>query len=144
MASDQHQRTQLEDLCREKGVSILYSFGSRAREVQRWAEEGANLDRHHPSDVDIAVLPRRNAQWTVADKVQLAIALEDLLNVPQVDLISLRDADPHLAADAICGERLFAEDSYHADEYDLYVLRRAGDLLPLLREWQALALEEKE
>ncbi|MEE8585816.1 MAG: nucleotidyltransferase domain-containing protein [Acidobacteriota bacterium] len=144
MAANQDHRAQLEDICRQKGVSILYAFGSRGREVQRWFEEGAALGQQNPSDVDIAVLARRNLKWTVADKVQLAIALEDLFDCPKVDLISLRDADPHLAADAICGERLFAEDSCQADEYDLYVLRRAGDLLPLLREWQALALEEKK
>lgn len=138
------QRAQLEDICRKKGVSILYAFGSRVREVQHWLEEGAPLSRQNPSDVDIAALPRRNLRWTVADKVQLAISLEDLFDCPRVDLISLREADPHVAADAVCGERLYAEDSYQADEYDLYVLRRAGDLLPLLREWQALALEEKE
>lgn len=74
-------------------------------------------------------------------KVELALALEDLFGVNRVDLVVLPEADPFLAANVICGERLFADDGYLADEYDLYVLRRAGDLLPLERERQALVLE---
>jgi hypothetical protein len=50
--------------------------------------------------------------------------------------------NPFLAANIIRGERLFADDSYHADKYDLYILRRAGDLSPLERERMALILGE--
>jgi len=42
----------------------------------------------------------------------------------------------------IRGERIFAEDSYLADEYELYVLRRAGDLAELERERMAMILQE--
>jgi hypothetical protein len=55
----------------------------------------------------------------------------------------LPEADPFLAANVIRGERLFADDRYLADLYDLYVLRRAGDLVPLERERQALILGSK-
>jgi hypothetical protein len=37
---------------------------------------------------------------------------------------------------------LYARDEDDADEYDLYVLRRAGDLAPLERERIALILGE--
>jgi hypothetical protein len=46
----------------------------------------------------------------------------------------LPEADPFVAAEVIRGERLFADDEDAADEYDLYVLRRAGDLAPFERE----------
>ena len=48
--------------------------------------------------------------------------------------MSLSEADPFLAANIIRGERIFSKDTYLADEYDLYILRRAGDLIPLERE----------
>lgn len=76
-------------------------------------------------------------------KVDLAHALEDLFELARVDLVCLRDADPFLAANIIRGERLFAVDEYRADEYDLYVLRRAGDLAPLERERLALIFGEE-
>jgi hypothetical protein len=38
---------------------------------------------------------------------------------------------------------LFAHDPYQADEYDLYVLRRAGDLAQLERERMSLILHEE-
>ena len=73
-------------------------------------------------------------------KVQLAQALEDLFESSRVDLVVLPEADSFLAAEVIRGERLFVDDEDQADEYDLYVLRRAGDLLPLERERMALVL----
>lgn len=62
----------------------------------------------------------------------------------RVDLVCLPEADPFLAANVIRGERLYARDEYEADEYDLYVLRRAGDLIPLGRERMALVLGEEQ
>jgi len=56
----------------------------------------------------------------------------------------LEDADPFLAAEIIKGERLFARDEYEADEFDLFVLRRAGDLIPLKRERLNLILRGGE
>ena len=53
----------------------------------------------------------------------------------------LTEADPFLAANIIRGERLYAADAHAGVEYELYVLRRAGDLAPLERE--RLALLEK-
>jgi hypothetical protein len=70
--------------------------------------------------------------------------LEDFLGVSRVDLVSLPEADPFLAANIIRGERLCARDTYLADEYDLYILRRAGDLAPLERERMALILRENK
>ena len=60
-----------------------------------------------------------------------------------MDLVILPEADPFLAANVVRGERLYAENEYRADEYDLYVLRRAGDLAPLERERMALILGER-
>ena len=43
------------------------------------------------------------------------------------------NAYPFLAVNVIRGERLFCSDRYAADEYELYILRRAGDLAELER-----------
>jgi hypothetical protein len=81
-------------------------------------------------------------KFSVAEKVNLALALEDLFVCKRVDLVSLSEADPFLAAEVIRGERLFAHSNHEADEYELYVLRRAGDLAPLERERMAIVLGE--
>jgi len=132
---------QIERLCREYDVNILYVFGSRSEEVQALAEGRIPALAPSESDVDIAILTA--AQLSLDQKVRFAQALEDLLDVPRVDLVTLADADPFLAANAIRGLRLFAHDPYQADEYDLYVLRRAGDLAPLERERMSLILHEE-
>ncbi len=56
----------------------------------------------------------------------------------------LPEVDPFLAANIIRGERIYCIDEYEADEYDLYILRRAGDLAPLEHERIALIMGEDE
>jgi hypothetical protein len=70
----------------------------------------------------------------IRQKAEMAVELEDLLNAGRVDLITLGDADPFLSVNVIRGERLFCSDHYAADEYELYILRRAGDLADFERE----------
>ena len=127
------RRAALERLCLEMGVSILYAFGSRAREIYEWLEQRRPDLSPGPSDIDIGARAAART-WSAMDKVHLALALEDLFGRSRVDLVVLNEADPFLAVEVIRGERLFARDEYEADEYDLYVLRRAGDLAPLERE----------
>ena len=124
----------LGEFCRKHGVATLYVFGSRAREVQDWLGRDGAASLSGPSDVDIGVRPIPGVRWGVDDKVHLAIALEDLFGCGRVDVVVLPEADPFLAAEIIRGERVYSRDEYEADEYDLYVLRRAGDLIPLERE----------
>ena len=128
----------LSGLCRQHAVATVYAFGSRAREVREWLDGDAAAQLSGPSDIDIGARPIPGIQWGVDDKVRLVIALEDLFGCRRVDLVVLPEADPFLAAEIIRGERLFSRDEYEADEYDLYVLRRAGDLIPLERERLAL------
>jgi predicted nucleotidyltransferase len=134
----------LARLCDEFQVDILYVFGSRAGEVREWLMGDRVSLSPGPPDVDMGVKAARGVRLSVYDKVRLALALEDLLGVPRVDLVCFSDADPFLAANIVRGERLYARDTYEADEYDLYILRRAGDLAPLERERMALILGEKE
>lgn len=140
MARNERQR-QLDQLAQQYGIAILYAFGSRAREVQAWLEWGKSELAPGPSDVDIGVKALPGVAWTVSQKVALTIALENLLGVNRVDLVVLDTADPFVAANVIRGERLYAHDEYLADEYDLYVLRRAGDLIPLEEERIELIME---
>jgi predicted nucleotidyltransferase len=136
------RQTALEQICRQFDVAILYSFGSRAAEVRDWFEENRDHLPAGLSDADIGVKVLTGKKWSVREKVRLAGALEEVLGISRVDLVCLTEADPFVAAEIIRGERLFASDSHEADEYELYVLRRAGDLAPLERERMALVLGE--
>lgn len=121
----------------------VYAFGSRAAEMAARAQGLA----HHPgpgtepgaaqgveSDVDIGVLPRSGHRLGPRDRVRLVQALEDALGVARVDLVVLPEARPFLAADIVSGELLAVTDPDAEAEYQLYVLRRAGDLAPFERE----------
>ena len=70
---------------------------------------------------------------SVREKAEWAVALENLMGVDRVDLVLLTQADPFMAVNIIRGERAFCGDEYEADTYELYVMRRAGDLAPFER-----------
>ena len=132
---------ELAALCRSHRIDILYSFGSRSFEVERFVRaEGPRLDAGG-SDCDIGAHLDARGPIIVSGKVAIAQTLEDLLGVERVDLVLLQEADPFLACNVIRGERLYCLDTRQADEYELYVLRRAGDLAPLERARQALLME---
>jgi hypothetical protein len=90
--------------------------------------------------VDIAVRPLPNVTLDVQTLVDLAGELERLLDEPRIDLIPLPSASPFLALEAIRGELLHSSDPHGQAEFELYVLRRAGDLAPFQRLRQDLAL----
>lgn len=139
-----HERQPLlAQLCSLHQVATLYAFGSRSVEALLWVQGTQQTLVSSDSDLDIGARPIPGVRWSVVEKVELALALEDFFAVARVDLVVLPEADPFVAAEVIRGERLFARDSYEADEYDLYVLRRAGDLAPLERERIALILRAR-
>jgi predicted nucleotidyltransferase len=123
---------QLREICDRYRIDLVYSFGSRTCEVRDFLNGLGELDKSIPSDVDIGVrVSPGHGAMSVREKVQLATEMEELLGVGRVDLVILSEADPFLSANVVRGERIFCRDPYLADEYELYILRRAGDLAPL-------------
>lgn len=134
----------ITELCELYNAATLYVFGSQAKPVWDWAKGGKPLQLSSGHDVDFGVKLIPNHTLTTQQFVMFAQALEDLLGVPRVDLINLEEVDPFLAANIIRGERLYAADKHAADEYELYVLRRAGDLAPFEKMRQQMILEGKK
>jgi uncharacterized protein len=137
---------ELDALCRRHQLADVYVFGSRAGEIVarlRAGQRGAGLDagsRTADSDVDIAVRPLLGVRLTAAQLVDIAQSLETLFGTTRVDVVLLPTAPPYLALEAIRGELLWCRDLDDQAEYELYVLRRAGDLAPFQRFRQELAL----
>jgi predicted nucleotidyltransferase len=107
----------LED---EPSVVAAYHFGS--------TQDGTAFAT---SDVDIGVLCDRKLS------LEELILLQDRLNdtIPQsVDLVDVRRVGAYVALDVIRGDRFFCRDDDEADEFDLFVLRRAADLAYFERE----------
>lgn len=124
-------------------LTAIYAFGSRAKEVSNLICEASDTLARSDKDVDIAVLPDDQVVLRARAKVEIMLVLEELFGVSRVDLLILPEADPFLAANAIRGERIYCRDDDLADEYELFVLRRAGDLVPLERERIKLIMENK-
>lgn len=130
----------LAELCGRYGVDALYAFGSRAAEVAAFVRGQGVLNSPSASDLDLGVLPAPDRRLDGDDRVRLTIELEDLFGGPRVDLVVLPQARPYLALDVVSGERLFCADPVREAEYELFVLRRAGDLAFFERERRRMLL----
>jgi len=129
-----YDRAELKEICRRYSIDAIYSFGSRGMELKLFAAGAGDIDRSKAADIDVAVKIGPQRSLNVRQKSQLTIDLEELFQLTKLDLVVINEADPFLAANIIRGERIFCRDEYLADQYELYVLRRAGDLIPLERE----------
>jgi predicted nucleotidyltransferase len=137
------RREKLAEICRRYKVAILYSFGSRGKEALSWLNGETNMLAPGVSDLDIGAKAEPGNEFPLFEQIRMTVELEDLFEIHRVDFVLLDRTDPFLAANIIRGERLYAENSYAADEYELYVLRRAGDLAPFERQRIAQILGER-
>jgi len=108
-------------------ILALYLFGSRGRREET-----------EQSDVDVGILWRK--EQTLRDVLLLEGDLERRLGL-KLDLVDAGRANAFLALDIIRGERVFCADPDRGDEFELYVMRRAGDLAPFERELRRRLLQ---
>ena len=107
-------------------IRALYLFGSQSNGTGR-----------PDSDVDLGVL------YAAREPLETTLVLEQAFEQAvgrKVDLVDAARAKAFLAFDIVRGERIFCREPTETDRFELYVLRRAGDLLPFERQRQALML----
>jgi len=129
-----HQR--LDEICRKLGLLAVYLFGSRADDGLA-VLEGRNVDGEG-SDLDVGVV-FRDREVPVERLGPLQVELEEAFAPLRVDLVPLQRVDALFCFEALDGHRVAAPDPVAADYYELYVMRRAAELLPIERH-----LEEEE
>ena len=124
----------LSEIARKHSLADIYAFGSRAREIVAMMKKGKILKHASSSDVDIGIRPKQSSRLSPRDLANVALELEDLFGVNRVDLVLLPGAEPFLALDIIKGELLYTANPLDQAHFELFVLRRAGDLLPFKKE----------
>ena len=118
----------LKNIATNYGISEFYAFGSRAREIAARVV-GKEVRVIHPeSDLDIAVEAVPGRRLSAREKVEITVSLEDLFQVPRVDLIVMSEVSPFLALEAIQGELLYCCDFDQQAEHELLILRKVADL----------------
>lgn len=118
----------LEQIAGKYHLQMVYAFGSRSNEAFEFLKGRLERLASADSDLDIAVKPRTSLN--VQEKVEIALALEDLFGILRVDLIVLPEVPTLLAYEGVTGELLYAEDDTLEAEYQLYIMRKTAELLP--------------
>lgn len=135
--------TALAALAEDFELADVYVFGSREADfVQDTGSAERDLPPDIEPDLDIGVRPIMGRRLSARRRAELVVALEDLFDVPRVDLVIVPEAPPFLALAVISGELIYCRDATDQAEYELYVLRRAGDLAPFEQERRASILGE--
>ncbi len=129
---------QLKQLAEKYGLQIIYAFGSRAKEALDLVEGKIKRLSKGISDLDIGIKPER--RLNVEEKVEIALALEDIFDVSRVDLVVIPEAPIFLALEIVKGELLYAKDAVYEAEYQLYIMRQAAELIPYERMRQKMIL----
>jgi predicted nucleotidyltransferase len=124
-------KDEIAGLARKYRLQIIYAFGSRAKEIFGRVTGQTRRSSRSKSDLDIGVKPQR--PLTVKEKVEIALFFEDRFDVPRVDVVVIPEAPAQLAYEIVTGELLYAKNENFEAEYQLYIMRRAGDLLPYER-----------
>jgi predicted nucleotidyltransferase len=122
---------ELQGIARKYDLQIVYAFGSRGKEASAFI---AGKIRRLPaslSDLDVAVKALR--RLNIDEKVGISLSLEELFGVARVDLIVLNEVSAFVALEGVTGELLFAVDETLEANYQLYIMRRAAELLPYQR-----------
>ncbi|MEN8165137.1 MAG: nucleotidyltransferase domain-containing protein [Acidobacteriota bacterium] len=114
------ERRLVPALEKHDGLVGAYLFGSRSTE-----EYSAQ------SDMDIGLL--FEATLSFQRLVEIQLDLEDAVGL-RSDVVDLRTASSFLALDIVRGIRVFCADDYRCDQFELFVLSRAGDLAPFERQ----------
>ncbi len=109
-----------------QGLVGAYLFGSHA--TDEFSED---------SDIDIGLLFEEPLSFRKLVEIQHAV--EDAVGMKS-DVVDLRAASSFLALDIVRGIRFFCVDDYCCDQFELFVLSRAGDLAPFERRRRAAVL----
>lgn len=126
------RRAELDRIAREHELLSIYLFGSRADDGLALLE-GGSVDREG-SDLDVGVVYRGRKEPELRRLALLQVALEDLFSPLRVDLVPLQRVDALFQFWAMDeGHRIVATDSDAADYYELYIMNRAEELLPIQR-----------
>lgn len=120
----------ISKVARTFGLADIYVFGSRAKEIASTIRTGRASEQLSSSDVDIGIRTLPGITLSPREISRLTIELEDLLGVSRVDVVILSRCEPFLALDIIRGELVYSADPIAQSRHELFIMRRAGDLLP--------------
>jgi len=126
------------EIAEQYNLQLIYAFGSRAEEALMMAEGKIEHLSEGPSDLDIGLKPQNDL--TIEEKVEITLALEEVFDIARVDLVVLSESPVFLSLRIVTAELLYARDTAFEAEYQLYIMRKAAELIPYERMKEKMVL----
>lgn len=124
------RREMLKAICGRHGVLAVYLFGSRADDGVAILD-GRTVDAKG-SDLDVGIV-FDSGYVDFGTLALLQVGMEDLFEPLRVDLVPLQRVDGIFRFHAVDGHLVFAQDATRVNFYELEVMRRAAELVPIQR-----------
>ena len=124
------RRAMLNAACEKHGILAVYLFGSRADDGLAILE-GRAIEAKG-SDLDVGVV-FESGGIDFGVLATLQVALEDAFEPLRVDLVPIQRVDAIFQFHAVDGHLVFARDETKVNLYELEVMRRAAELVPIQR-----------
>jgi predicted nucleotidyltransferase len=121
----------LENTRDKYNLLAVYLFGSRADDGLRLLR-GETVEASG-SDLDIGIVFSKD-ETNLLRLGGIQIDLSDIFIPLIVDVVHLQKVDPLFQFRAIDGHRITESDRHRADIFELEVMRRAAELLPVQRQ----------
>lgn len=143
----QSRQEELGCLCRQHGLALVYLFGSQAARGAKLlaGEQSAPTDALADLDVGVVTLeplPSPRERWQFY--AELFNDLEDLVKPFPLDLVLLEENHSVFQSEAVKGICVYQASEDRREEYELSILRRAADFLPVLESYFRERAEEFE
>jgi predicted nucleotidyltransferase len=123
-------RARIDQVARRHRIVAIYLFGSRADDGLAMLDGAPGVAAG--SDLDVGIVTSGEPSgWR--DLASIQVAVEDLFAPLRIDLVPLQAVDALFQFRAIDGHRIVAPDPTAADRWELDVMRRAAELLPIER-----------
>lgn len=136
---------ELAALARRHGLSLIYLFGSQAREGLTLLSGGRAEHSDRLADLDVGVVtsgPLPETGHRPALYSSLQNDLQDLFLPLRVDLVLLEEGHSVFQLEAVKGNCVYQVSEPARERYEMQILRRAADFGPVLRTFHREALEE--
>lgn len=134
----------LKGVCKSYGIALIYLFGSRAEEADRYLHGDKLIINDPLADIDIGVVFLQNLPPAVERCSLYADIFNELAGLFKpypVDLSFLEENHAVFQVEALKGRCVFHIDNHFKDRYEEMILCRAADFKPILELFLKEALE---
>lgn len=139
------KKNQLEKICREYSIALLYLFGSQAEKGLEVLSGNSVEPLDTLADLDLGVVfdsKLQSPEQIPKLYSDLYNHLEDIFKPFRLDLVFLQEQHSVFQSEVVLGICIYYESQSYREDFEENIMRRAADFKPFLEKFYQERLEE--